>query len=151
MGAARKNRWGHRDATMIFVAYRHGLRPAELVDLAGIRSSSLRGRCTFAGSSGARPVPIRSLGTSCEPCGVCSVSKSPSRLSCSRQSGARLSAPWVRPHGRAGRGGGQIRLQGAPPHAQARLRLRTSQQGARHEGPASVPRPPQHSAYSALY
>lgn len=31
--AARKNRWGHRDATMILVAYRHGLRPAELVDL----------------------------------------------------------------------------------------------------------------------
>jgi type 1 fimbriae regulatory protein FimB/type 1 fimbriae regulatory protein FimE len=31
--AARKNRWGHRDATMVLVAYRHGLRPAELVDL----------------------------------------------------------------------------------------------------------------------
>jgi integrase len=33
MTAARKNRWGHRDATMILVAYRHGFRPAELVDL----------------------------------------------------------------------------------------------------------------------
>ncbi len=33
MDAARKNRWGHRDATMLLVAYRHGLRPAELVDL----------------------------------------------------------------------------------------------------------------------
>jgi len=33
LSAARKNRWGHRDATMILVAYRHGLRPAELVDL----------------------------------------------------------------------------------------------------------------------
>ncbi|MGB6939315.1 MAG: tyrosine-type recombinase/integrase [Xanthobacteraceae bacterium] len=31
--AARKNRWGHRDATMILVAYRHGFRPAEAVDL----------------------------------------------------------------------------------------------------------------------
>lgn len=31
--AARGNRWGHRDATMILVAYRHGLRAAELVDL----------------------------------------------------------------------------------------------------------------------
>ena len=30
---ARKNRWGHRDATMILVAYRHGFRAAELVDL----------------------------------------------------------------------------------------------------------------------
>ena len=33
MAAARKNRYGHRDATMILVAYRHGLRASELVDL----------------------------------------------------------------------------------------------------------------------
>jgi integrase len=33
MAAAKQNRWGHRDATMILVAYRHGFRPAELVDL----------------------------------------------------------------------------------------------------------------------
>jgi hypothetical protein len=32
--AARKgSRWGHRDATMILVAYRHGLRASELCDL----------------------------------------------------------------------------------------------------------------------
>lgn len=33
MAAAKGNRWGHRDATMILVAYRHGLRVSELVDL----------------------------------------------------------------------------------------------------------------------
>jgi site-specific recombinase XerD len=33
MKAAGKNRWGHRDTTMILVAYRHGLRVSELVDL----------------------------------------------------------------------------------------------------------------------
>jgi len=31
--AAKTNRWGQRDATMILVAYRHGLRASELVDL----------------------------------------------------------------------------------------------------------------------
>ena len=31
--AAGKNRWGDRDATMILVAYRHGLRVSELTDL----------------------------------------------------------------------------------------------------------------------
>jgi site-specific recombinase XerD len=31
--AAKANRWGHRDATMILVAYRHGLRAAEACDL----------------------------------------------------------------------------------------------------------------------
>ena len=33
MEAAKGNRWGSRDATMVLLAYRHGLRAAELVDL----------------------------------------------------------------------------------------------------------------------
>jgi integrase len=31
--AAKRNRWGSRDSAMVLVAYRHGLRAAELVDL----------------------------------------------------------------------------------------------------------------------
>jgi hypothetical protein len=31
MEAAKGNRWGHRDAAMVLVAYRHGLRASELV------------------------------------------------------------------------------------------------------------------------
>ena len=33
IAAARQNRYGHRDATMIRVTYRHGLRVAELCAL----------------------------------------------------------------------------------------------------------------------
>ena len=33
MAAAKGHRWGHRDATMVLMAYRHGLRASELVDL----------------------------------------------------------------------------------------------------------------------
>src|SRR4051812_10589075 len=33
ISAAKQNRWGHRDACMVLVAYRHGLRAAELTDL----------------------------------------------------------------------------------------------------------------------
>jgi type 1 fimbriae regulatory protein FimB/type 1 fimbriae regulatory protein FimE len=33
MTAAKANRYGHRDATMLLVAFRHGLRASELVDL----------------------------------------------------------------------------------------------------------------------
>jgi integrase len=33
MAAARQNRYGHRDATMILIAFRHGLRASEVVDL----------------------------------------------------------------------------------------------------------------------
>ena len=31
--AMKDNRWGHRDATMVLLAFRHGLRASELVDL----------------------------------------------------------------------------------------------------------------------
>src|SRR2546423_529094 len=31
--AVMGNRWGHRDATMVLIAFRHGLRASELVDL----------------------------------------------------------------------------------------------------------------------
>jgi integrase len=31
--ATKGNRWGHRDATMVLMAFRHGLRASELVDL----------------------------------------------------------------------------------------------------------------------
>ena len=31
--AAKDNRWGHRDSTMMLMAFRHGLRASELVDL----------------------------------------------------------------------------------------------------------------------
>ena len=33
LDAVKGNRWGHRDMTMILVAFRHGLRVAELIDL----------------------------------------------------------------------------------------------------------------------
>jgi type 1 fimbriae regulatory protein FimB/type 1 fimbriae regulatory protein FimE len=33
IAAAKGNRYGHRDTTMLLVAYRHGLRASELVDL----------------------------------------------------------------------------------------------------------------------
>jgi site-specific recombinase XerD len=93
MDAARKNRWGHRDATMVLVAYRHGFRPAELVDSDGIRSTSLRERCMFVGSSGERQAPIRSLAMKYEPSGAFSASSSRSRPSCSRRSEEHPSAP----------------------------------------------------------
>jgi len=84
MAAARKNRWGHRDATMVLVAYRHGLRAAELVDL---RWEQVDYR------AGALLPPTRSLATSYEHCGGFSVSRTLGRHSCSPRNGARPSPP----------------------------------------------------------
>jgi site-specific recombinase XerD len=60
MKAAQGNRHAHRDATMILVAYRHGLRVSELVDLRWDQVDSGPPRCTSAGPSRARQAPIRS-------------------------------------------------------------------------------------------
>ena len=60
MTAARKNRWGHRDATMILVAYRHGLRAAELVDLrwdqVDLRTATLHVRRVKQGTPSTHPI-----------------------------------------------------------------------------------------------
>jgi site-specific recombinase XerD len=47
--AARNNRHGHRDALMVLLTYRHGLRAAEVVDLPGSKSTSKPAPCTSAG------------------------------------------------------------------------------------------------------
>ena len=59
--AAGNNRWGHRDATMILVAYRHGLRASELVDLRwnqiGFNHSTLHVRRVKQGTPATHPIP----------------------------------------------------------------------------------------------
>jgi site-specific recombinase XerD len=68
MAAARTNRWGHRDATMILVAYRHGLRVSELVDLrwdqVEFRTATLHVRRVKQGTPSTHPIlgdELRSL------------------------------------------------------------------------------------------
>src|SRR5438046_7909391 len=60
MSATKGNRWGHRDATMLLVAYRHGLRAAELVDLrwdqVDFKTATLHVRRVKAGTPGAHPI-----------------------------------------------------------------------------------------------
>ncbi len=60
MKAAKRNRWGHRDSTMILVAYRHGLRVSELVDLhwdqVDFRAASLHVRRVKQGTPSTHPI-----------------------------------------------------------------------------------------------
>ena len=60
MTAARKNRWGHRDATMLLVAYRHGMRVSELVDLrweqVDFRTATLHVRRVKQGTPSSHPI-----------------------------------------------------------------------------------------------
>jgi integrase len=58
MEAAKQNRHGHRDSTMVLLAYRHGLRASELCDLRGISSTLIGPSYTSVESSRARLRPI---------------------------------------------------------------------------------------------
>ena len=57
---AKGNRYGRRDATMILVAYRHGLRAAELVDLrwdqVDFRTATLHVRRVKKGTPSTHPI-----------------------------------------------------------------------------------------------
>ena len=58
--AARGNRWGHRDVSMILVAYRHGLWASELTDLrwdqVEFRTATLHVRRVKQGSPSTHPI-----------------------------------------------------------------------------------------------
>ncbi len=60
MAAARQNRHGHRDATMILVTFRHGLRAAEAVDLrwdqVDFRAATLHVRRVKQGNPSTHPI-----------------------------------------------------------------------------------------------
>jgi type 1 fimbriae regulatory protein FimB/type 1 fimbriae regulatory protein FimE len=60
MKAAGGNRWGHRDVTIVLVAYRHGLRAAELVDLrweqVDFRTATLHVRRVKKGTPSVHPI-----------------------------------------------------------------------------------------------
>ena len=60
MKAAGDNRHGHRDATMILLAFRHGLRASELCSLRWEQVDLAHGRLHVSGSRTAWPQCIRS-------------------------------------------------------------------------------------------
>jgi site-specific recombinase XerD len=66
--AAKANRWGHRDSTMVLIAFRHGLRASELVDLrweqVDLSSARLHVRRVKQGTPSVHPIQgdeLRSL------------------------------------------------------------------------------------------
>ena len=124
MATAKENRWGHRDATMILVAYRHGLRASELVDLrwdqVDFKTATLHVRRVKQGTPSTHPIlgdelrALRRLQREQER-------KVALRIHFRARSAVhhgRLCS-----HGRACGGRGQAGFQGAPAHAPARLRL----------------------------
>ena len=91
MEAAKGNRYGHRDATMVLVAYRHGLRASELVDLrwaqVEFKTATLHVRRVKQGTPSTHPI----LGDELRALRRLQREQEPNRRSCSPRSGARRS------------------------------------------------------------
>ena len=152
MAAARQNRYGHRDATMILIAFRHGLprfrgrgpslgsgrfqssRPARPQ---GQARHSQRAPAQRAGNARASPAATRERAQSV-------------RVRKRAEARPLTTAGFARMIERAAIGG-QSRAQGPPSHAPARLRLRPCERGARHAGRASLSRAQEHSAYGPIH
>ena len=87
LAAAKTNRYGHRDATMALVAFRHGLRASELVDLrwdqVDFATATMHVRRIKQGTP---EHPPNRLETNCGCCGGYSVNRNPKRPSCLPQS-----------------------------------------------------------------
>ena len=139
--AAKANRWGHRNATMILSPSVTVCGRPSLSTCVGIKSISPTPSCTYAGPRRARLPPTPLSVMKCGPCASCSGSRIPSRRSCSPASGGRrsrrqaLRAWWSALVCR-----GQARLSGSSSHATPRLWLCAGQQGPRYAGPASLSR-----------
>jgi integrase len=139
--AAGNNRWGHRDATMILVAYRHGFRVSELVDLRwdqiDFNADTLAVRRAKRGTPATHPIrgdelrALRKLQREQEP-------KSPFAFTSERASPF-TTAGFARLIERAGEAAG-FKFK-AHPHMLRRLWLRPGQRGSRYAGPPGLSRP----------
>src|SRR3982074_2694249 len=132
--AAKANRHGHRDATMILLAFRHGLRVAELCDLrwdqVEFNAAVLHVRRVKNGTPSTHPLlgdelrALRRLQRESGPSPFVFVSERGSPFT---------TAGFARMIERAAVAAG-LKTQGASTHAAPRLRLRSGQQGPRHQG-----------------
>ena len=109
IAVAKRNRHGHRDATMVLAAYRHGLRVAELVDLrwdqVDFKTATLHVRRVKQGTPSTHPI----LGDELR---AAAAAARPGQVGIRVHIGTRC-AVWHRrvcPHGRTRRRRGKVRL-----------------------------------------
>jgi integrase len=137
--AAKANRHGHRDATMVLVAFRHGLRASELVDLrwdqVDFNKATLAVRRVKKGTPATQPIQgdqLRALrserGSPFTPAGFAKMQDGGACWCCR-----------------------QDRVRGASSHAAACLWLCPGQRRARYKVAAGVSGAQEHPAYGALH
>ena len=137
--ASLENRWGHRDATAILIAYRHGLRASELVALRwddiDFQTGKLHVRRAKGGTASVHPIggrelrALRRLKREAPASVYVFVSE---RL-------APLGVAGYQAHGRAGWRSRGLHLPRSQPHAAAFLRLQARKRRPGHPSNPALP------------
>jgi integrase len=152
MAAVRKSsRYGHRDATMILIAFRHGLRAGELCDLqwhqVELAAGRLHVRRSKRGTPSVHPIQgdeiraLRRLQRE-QPLGP--------HVFTSERGGPMTPKSFHALIERLGKRAG-MPFPIHPHMPAARVRLRPGERRPRYAGPPSMARPSQHPAYSAVH
>jgi integrase len=141
MEAARKMRHGHRDSTMLLIAYRHGFRAAEICDLRwdqiDLDQARLHVKRVKRGMPSVHPIAgeeLRALRRLKRE----SAAHSDFRLRVGKE--RTVLDGRLREAGGTCRQGGGAWLQMPSTHASTRMRLQARQRGARHPRPSTVSR-----------
>ena len=152
MAAARKSsRYGHRDATMILIGYRHGLRASELCDLQWSQVELTAGRLHVRRAKSGSPSVHPMQGDEIRALRRLQREQGPSshvfhvRARCADDAQGFSCAVW--PDRRVG----QDAVPGPSAHAAAWLRLCLGQCRSRHPGAAGIAWPQEHPAHRPLH
>ena len=142
--AASGNRWGHRNATAILIAYRHDLRASELVELrwddVDFRTGKLHVRRAKGGTASVHPL---GGARNCGRCVGSSVRRRKAGGPCTSSSPSvehhslrpAINAWWLAPGSR------WVPVPHPQPHAAPLVRLQTGQRRPGHQGDPALPRP----------
>jgi integrase len=152
MAAARKSsRYSHRDATMILIGYRHGLRASELCDLQWSQVELATGRLHVRRAKNGSPSVHPMQGDEIRALRRLQREQGPSsHVFMTERDGPMTPKAFHALFGRIG-GSGQAAIPGTSTHAATWLWLCPGERGPRHTGATGLARAQEHPAHSALH
>ena len=151
MKAAGNNRHGHRDATMILLAFRHGLRASELCSLRWDQVDLAHGQLHISRVKNGMPSVHPLTGTELRALRRLQREQEPGRYVFMSERGAPMTAVgFRRMMGRLGTAA-KMPFPNSSAHAASRLRVQARQRWSRHQGAPTLPRAQKYPAHRSIH